>query len=134
MDNAGTRSGKSENPRRGFDIEALIGYLLLGGVLLSAALILAGIIWHWVTMGKLQFEYAMPKLNLFEFMVADLRRVAAGTGPRRMINLGLAVLMLVPYLRVAASIVYFAGAERDWKYTLFTAVVFAVLTYSLFLR
>lgn len=134
MDSAGTRSGKSENPKRGFDMETLIGYLLLAGVLLSVALILAGIIWHWTTTGKLQFEYLMPKVNLFRFMMSDLQRLATGLGPRRLINLGIAALMLVPYLRVVASIVYFAAAERDWKYTLFTAIVCAVLTYSLFLR
>ena len=30
--------------------------------------------------------------------------------------------------------VFFALVERNWKYTLFTTFVFAVLTYSLFLR
>jgi uncharacterized membrane protein len=42
--------------------------------------------------------------------------------------------MFTPYLRVAASAVYFALVERNLKYTLFTLFVFAVLTYSLFLR
>lgn len=29
---------------------------------------------------------------------------------------------------------FFAFEERNYKYTIFTALVFAVLTYSLFLR
>ena len=29
---------------------------------------------------------------------------------------------------------YFAAAERNWKYTLFTSFVFILLTYSLSLR
>jgi uncharacterized membrane protein len=127
-------AGPNENPKPGFDMEMLIGYFLLVGVLLSAALILAGIIWHGLAFGNLQFEFALPRMNLFEFVVADFRRVRSGVDPRLLLNLGLAVLMLVPYGRVAASIVYFAGVERDWKYTLFTGLVWAVLTYSLFLR
>lgn len=54
--------------------------------------------------------------------------------PRVLINFGLAVLLLTPYVRVAASMLYVAVAERNWKYTAFTGFVFAVLTYSLFLR
>ena len=42
--------------------------------------------------------------------------------------------MLTPYVRVAASMLYFGIAEHNWKYTLFTLFVFTVLTYSLFLR
>ncbi|MGZ3606158.1 MAG: DUF1634 domain-containing protein, partial [Thermodesulfobacteriota bacterium] len=54
--------------------------------------------------------------------------------PRVMINMGIAVLMLTPFVRVLASVFYFAFAERNWKYTLFTGFVLGVLTYSLFLR
>ena len=54
--------------------------------------------------------------------------------PRLLINLGIALLMLTPYVRVLASTFYFALAERNPKYTLFTGFVLAVLTYSLFLR
>jgi hypothetical protein len=35
---------------------------------------------------------------------------------------------------VLASLLFFAFAEHNWKYTLFTGFVLAVLTYSLFLR
>jgi uncharacterized membrane protein len=41
--------------------------------------------------------------------------------------------MLTPYIRVLASLLYFAFVERNRKYTVFTGFVFAVLTYSLFL-
>jgi hypothetical protein len=34
---------------------------------------------------------------------------------------------------VAASVVYFLAVLKNWKYTLFTTIVLAVLTYSLFL-
>jgi uncharacterized membrane protein len=44
------------------------------------------------------------------------------------------ILLLTPYLRVLASVVFFAAIEHDSKYTTFTGLVFAVLTYSLVTR
>ena len=37
-------------------------------------------------------------------------------------------------LRRRRAMLYFAVADRNWKYTLFTGFVFTILTYSLFLR
>jgi len=54
--------------------------------------------------------------------------------PRLFLNMGIAILMLTPFVRVLASVFYFAFAERNWKYTLFTGFVLSVLIYSLFLR
>ena len=44
------------------------------------------------------------------------------------------MLLLTPYVRVLASMLYFALVERNLKYSVFTAFVLLVLTYSLFLR
>ncbi len=116
-------------------MDLLVGYILLGGVLLSAVLMLAGLGWHWAASGRLQVDYPIAGVDLFHFIAADLTQLASGAlRPRLLLNLGLAVLLLTPYVRVAASMLYFATAERNWKYTLFTGFVFAVLTYSLFLR
>ncbi len=77
----------------------------------------------------------MGGMNFFRFVVSDVATVIrTGFGPRRMINLGIAVLMLTPFIRVASSMVYFGVIEHNWKYTIFTGFVLAVLTYSLFLR
>ncbi len=54
--------------------------------------------------------------------------------PRLLVSLGIAALLLTPYLRVLASLLFFAFVEHNWKYSLFTGFVLAVLTYSLFLR
>ncbi|MBU0496196.1 MAG: DUF1634 domain-containing protein [Chloroflexi bacterium] len=117
------------------DIETPVGYILLGGVVTSVALVVVGLAWHWATVGELQFEYPLAGMNLFEFVLADVQQLLAGTvRPRVLINMGLAVLMLTPYVRVLISMLYFALAERNRKYALFTGLVFAVLTYSLFLR
>ncbi len=118
-----------------FDMEVLVGYILQIGVLLSMTLIALGMVWRWLNTGVLGLDYSISGMNFFEFVVSDLQQVFLGAfRPRLLVNLGIATLMLTPYVRVFASMLYFAIAERNWKYTAFTAFVFSVLTYSLFLR
>jgi uncharacterized membrane protein len=117
------------------DVDLLVGYLLLGGVLVSVTLILAGLTWQWSAAGHLQLEHALTGENLFRLALTDARQIASGpSGPRLLINTGIITLMLTPYVRVLASVMYFALAEHNRKYTVFTGFVLAVLTYSLFLR
>ena len=119
----------------GFDMEVLVGYILLIGVLLSMVLIAIGVVWHWLATGQLGLEYPIAGMNLFGFVLADIQQMFSGAfRPRLFVNLGIATLMLTPYVRVFASMLYFAFVERNRKYTVFTAFVFSVLTYSLFLR
>jgi uncharacterized membrane protein len=113
----------------------LIGYVLLAGVVLSVLLVVAGLLWRWIATGQLGVEFTIPRTNLIEFVRVELRQVVAGAfRPRLLVSLGLAVLLLTPYVRVLASLLFFALVEHNWKYTLFTGFVLAVLSYSLFLR
>jgi uncharacterized membrane protein len=119
----------------GFDIEALVGYILLVGVLSSITLIVGGLAWHLARTGELGIQYSISGMNFFQFLAQDLRQLfTPQVRPRYLVSLGIALLMLTPFVRVLASMVYFLLAERNWKYTAFTAFVLAVLTYSLFLR
>ena len=121
--------------RTRIDVDLVIGYVLLGGVLTSMALLATGVAWHDVRTGELGLDYRLGGTTLFGFVVLDLQQLVAGEfRPRLLVNLGIAVLMLTPYARVLASMVYFGCLERNWKYTAITAFVLAVLTYSLFLR
>ncbi len=116
-------------------MDLLVGYILLGGVLVSAALMGGGFVWYWVASGRPQIGDTIAGMDLFQFVMTDLREVMSGAlRPRLLINVGLAVLLLTPYVRVATSTLYFAAGERNWKYTLITGFVLTVLTYSLFLR
>jgi uncharacterized membrane protein len=120
---------------RHFDMESLVGYILLTGVLLSVALLVVGFVWHWVRVSNLRFEHSIVGMNFFEFILSTLRKMASQAfRPRLFLNMGIGVLMLTPFARVLASVFYFAFVERNWKYTLFTGFVLSVLTYSLFLR
>ena len=117
------------------DVDLVIGYVLLGGVLTSMALLATGVAWHDVRTGELGLDYRLGDTTLFGFVVLDVQQLVAGEfRPRLLVNLGIAVLMLTPYARVLASMVYFGTVERNWKYTAITAFVLAVLTCSLFLR
>jgi len=127
-------SEKTEADRH-FDMEVLTGYILSVGVLLSVALLIIGLLWRWARSGNLRFEYTIAEMNFFEFVLSSFRQMAShDLRPRVMVNMGMAVLMLTPFVRVLASVFYFALVERNWKYTLFTGFVLSVLTYSLFLR
>ncbi len=118
-----------------FEMDALVGYILLIGVLASIALIVIGVIWRYAATGHLGLDYSITGMNLFQFVLSSLREATdLHFRPRLFVNLGIATLMLTPYVRVTASMFFFAFAERNYKYTAFTAMVFVVLTYSLFLR
>lgn len=117
------------------DMDLLVGYILLVGVLLSLLLILVALVWKWSLTGTVDFDYNLSGLNFFQLATREVRLAAAGAlNPRLMLSLGILVLMMTPFIRVLVSMVYFIVALRNWKYTLFTAFVLVMLTYSLFLR
>lgn len=122
-------------PRGQKKMDLLVGYLLLCGVLLSMALIVGGMIWRFARIGQISLSQQIAGMNLFEFVAGEVRIVLADhLRPRTLIACGIAVLMLTPYMRVLASMLYFMFALKNWKYSLFTAIVLGVLTFSLFIR
>lgn len=128
-------AGGGRKSLRQQDMDRLIGYLLLYGVLLSMGLIMAGLAWRFVRTGGFSLDYQISGMNLFQFVVEEFKlALHIEFRPRLLVNLGISVLMLTPFLRVAASVVYFMGILKNWKYTLFTMIVLVVLSYSLFLR
>lgn len=123
-----------ENALEG-SMDVLVSYVLLGGVLTAVVFVVFGLAWHWLSTGHLGVDYRISGMNLFDFVMDDLRQVGgAHLRPRLLVSIGIAALMLTPYLRVLASLLFFAFAERNWKYVVFTGFVLSVLTYSLFLR
>lgn len=120
---------------RQLDMDVLVGYILLGGVLLSMVLIVAGLMWKYVQTGGVRFDYELAGMNLFQFVVSEVHlAILREVRPRLLVNMGIAVLMLTPFFRVLASMVYFLLVLKNWKYTVFTLFVLLVLTGSLFLR
>ena len=118
-----------------FDMEALVGRILSTGVIASIVLLSIGIAWQWIAIGKLGFDYTLPRTNVVRFISGEiLGMLREGFGPTRFVNLGIIVLMLTPYLRVLLSMLYFILVARNFKYAAITAFVCTVLTFTLFLR
>jgi uncharacterized membrane protein len=46
------------------------------------------------------------------------------------VSLGIVTLMLTPYFRIIAAVVYY-GIEKDWKYVTITFFVLSVITAAL---
>ena len=116
-------------------MDALVGTLLLGGVLTSLGLIITGMVWHRLRTGTTMLDQTLVGHDVVQLLAADLAALGEGAvRPRLLVSLGIVALLLTPYLRVLASMLYFAFVEHDWKYTGFTAFVLLVLTYSLVLR
>lgn len=112
-------------------IEAVVGNLLRAGVSLSALVVIAGAVIYLVRHGLSPADY-----RIFHGEPTDLRSIrgivdgATRLRGRSIIQLGLLFLIATPVARVTFSIFGFA-AERDRAYVLFTAIVLAILTFSL---
>ncbi|MHB0885448.1 MAG: DUF1634 domain-containing protein [Bacillota bacterium] len=121
--------------RPAFDMEIVISYVLITGVAISLILLVIGTTIYALAHHSLDLAYALPQDNLYAFIALTFTHIFTGViAPTDVINLGIIVLMLTPYVRVFFSAIYFGAIEHNVKYTLFTSFVLAVLTYSLFLR
>lgn len=115
--------------------DRLVGTLLRVGVLASVLLVALGTCWRFLNTGAPEPDYNVAPTNLFGFLLDNLGHWASGPlRPRLLINSGLALLFLTPYLRVLASVAYFTAVAKNTKYACFTGFVLAALTYSLFLK
>jgi uncharacterized membrane protein len=110
-------------------IDVITSYVLRGGVLLSTAIILLGVLIYvvrdLVTSGHAPLTSGVPR---------SLGAVVAGLAhgdPVAISALGLLVLLATPTVRVAVSIVAF-WVERDWRYVVITSVVLGILLLSFF--
>lgn len=116
-----------DKDRRLRQAELAISHVLRGGVIVSAAIILLGVVVFY-----LQMAITGHAMLTYPHSVPD---VALGIGrgePLAIVTLGLLILLLTPILRVAISIIIFA-LERDWLYTTITLVVLLILLVSLLL-
>ena len=107
--------------------ELAIANILRGGVLLSASLIVAGVVMFYA-----RYARYGASTNLFPHSFGAVINGIAHGDPLSLIVLGLLVLLATPVLRVAVSIVAFA-LERDWRYVVITSIVLGILLLSFFL-
>ncbi len=106
--------------------ELIISGVLRVGVLLSVAIILAGVVY-----GYLLPLFGHSAGSTFPDTVSGVSAGLLAGRPMAIISAGLLLLVATPVLRVAVSIVAFA-IEKDRAYVLITALVLAILLTSIF--
>lgn len=107
--------------------ERWISWTLRGGVWLSAGLLTAGLFLQART-GE---TASSGNLNLHQVILALAGNAGVPAG-ETILYAGLLALLLTPVLRVFSAAMVF-WAERDWKFTLISAGVFAALALEIFL-
>ncbi len=117
--------------------DTLISYVLIGGVVASILTEILGLSLYYAETGGFNWDYTsvwqLTGPNFFAYAGSLSLGLANGLGPTRIMALGIILLMLTPYLRVIASVIYF-GQVRDSKYLFFTLFILTVLTLSLVLH
>lgn len=112
-------------------LEKVVSTLLITGVSLSALVVLLGGVCFLVRHGQDRPDYQVFRGVNDEYR--SIRGVLTATRAvdcRAFIQLGLLLLIATPVARVAFSMAAFA-LERDRTYVILTAIVLAVLLYSL---
>jgi uncharacterized membrane protein len=104
-------------------IEKVVHWVLLVGLLVSVALMAAGIVLGLAQGTGLPDDVIGP---------ADLAGALADGEAAAFLTLGLLVLVVTPFLRVAGSLVAFA-LERDGRYVLISAAVLTLMCLSVLL-
>ena len=114
------------------EMDIVLSRLLRGGVLIAAAIALVGGAIYIAQYGHLPTDHRAfrgepPALRSTWAII----RGATQLRSRWLIQLGLLLLIATPILRVAVSLVAFAR-QRDRTYVVITAIVLALLLFSLF--
>ena len=115
-------------------LESIIGYALLICVIVALSLEVLGLILYVFTSNnmniKLEQSLGIQEKNFFTYAARTICFTIRRPDYTNLMSLGLAVLMFTPYLRAVLSVAYFVLA-KNYKYTLITSFVLAVITVSL---
>ena len=106
-------------------LEQIVGNLLRTGVTLAGSVVLAGGIWYLAAHGE-----SAPHYRTFRPDVHGLHALFQLPQPLAVILAGLLILIATPVARVIFALVAFA-LEHDRAYVVITAIVLAILLYSI---
>jgi uncharacterized membrane protein len=120
--------GPAPGPGRDYWMDQLISFVLRGGVLLSAGLLILGALLYAFS----ALRGTVPNPLVYPHSLGDVFAGLAHGDPLAVLALGLLTLLLTPVARVAVSIFAFAR-ERDWLYVGITALVLLILLVSFLL-
>ena len=115
-------------------LEVILSYMLIAGVIISLSLMFVGIILFYINTGNLNIsrspEMFIQGKNFFNFIFELLQGQKLQSPSISFMVAGTIVLMLTPFIRVVASLIYFA-VVKDLKYVFITFIVLVILTISL---
>ena len=119
-------------------LDLLISYILIVGVIASVLIETTGILGYYHAHGDLNIafkpEFALKGTDFFAYAAQTIQALFIGKWtPVSVLAFGLVLLMITPYVRVLASVVYF-GLARNVKYLSITLFVLVILTASLVLH
>jgi len=115
-----------------YDIESIMGRLLITGVIISGSLILFGGIYYLIQKG-----FTIPQYKTFIGEPSHLRSVkqiitgVAHFDSLSIIQLGLLLLIATPISRVVFSVIGFLF-EKDYMYVVISLIVLIIIAYSIF--
>jgi uncharacterized membrane protein len=117
-------------------IQSGLAKVMVGGTLLAAAVMLAGLVWYLAShAGMKPGDHVFSgEPKYFENPVSMVRRAldVHDIGHRRsLIMIGAVLLLINPVIRVAFAALGF-GVQKDRLYTAVSLFVFAVLLFSFF--
>jgi uncharacterized membrane protein len=115
-------------------LEDGVSYVLIAGVVVSLILEVAGMIlffqaFHSFTISEGSTVFVRGR-DFFAFLGRLLFETSRQMIALRLMMLGIAVLILTPYVRAVMSVIYFV-ATKNVKYTIITLFVLVILTISL---
>lgn len=123
---------KKETKISDYDIESVMGRLLITGVIISGSLILFGGVYYLIQKG-----FSIPHYKTFIGEPSHLRSVkqiikgVIQFDSLSIIQLGLLLLIATPISRVIFSVIGFSF-EKDYLYVIISLIVLAIIAYSIF--
>ncbi len=118
-------------------LETIISYLLITGVIASLVVLAIGIVMLAFSANGLAISQNAVMFihghDFFSFIYDQFQGKHADGTAILFITIGIIVLVLTPYLRVVASLAYFAW-RKNAKYVVITLFVLVVVTLSLTLH
>jgi len=118
-------------------IEVILSYILITGVIVSLLLMISGMVLFYLESGSFNISrdpsMFIKGSNFFSFILDIFK----GNGPENtallLLTIGTIILMLTPFIRVVASLIYFIWI-RDKKYIFITLIVLIILIITLSLH
>lgn len=118
-----------------FDLEVIISYILITGVVMSLVMESLGLVMYVIDKGTVSIDLNNEDVRIkfqdfFIYLVNITVSIFHKFDYISIMAFGLAILMLTPYLRVIASVLYFIFTH-NYKYVMITMIVLVILTLSL---